>query len=227
MSGPIVVYGAGGHGREVAALVAARRAVGDEWDFRGFLSDDGSSVGHEVAGMPVLGGEDWLRKNPGTAVAMGIGSPADRSRVARRITPLVGSFPSLVHPSSVIMDRANLAQGVMVFAGSVVSVDVQIGEFAAVNVHVSVSHDCRLGRFATLAPRVALAGSTVIGEGADLGTGAVSIPGVRVGTWSVVGAGAVVIRDVPDHCTAIGVPARVIRNHAKLGSGSSDAPPLP
>lgn len=211
-----MVYGAGGHGREIAALISAQRTAGEDWDLLGFISDDPRSVGQEVAGLRVLGGEEWLRKNAGTAVAMGIGSPADRRRVVRRITPLVGSFPVLTHPASLVMDRVELEQGVVVFGGAVVSVDVHIGAFAAVNLLASVSHDCRLGPFATMAPRVSLAGNTVIEEGVDLGTGAVCIPGVRVGAWSIVGAGAVVIRDLPRHCTAVGVPARVVREGSPL-----------
>ena len=211
MSRPIVVYGAGGHGREVAALIGALRAAGADWDLLGFLSDDPRSVGQQVAELPVLGDGEWLRKNVGTAVALGIGSPVDRQRVVQRITPLVGAFPVLAHPTSQVMDRVGLEQGAVVFAGAVVSVDAHIGAFAAVNLLASVSHDCRLGPFATLAPRVALAGNTTIEEGVDLGTGALCIPGVRVGAWSVVGAGAVVIRDLPARCTAVGVPARVIQ----------------
>ena len=41
--------------------------------------------------------------------------------------------------------------------------------------------------------------------------GAQLIQGVTVGAWSTVGAGAVVIRDLPPRCTAVGVPATVIK----------------
>jgi UDP-perosamine 4-acetyltransferase len=56
-----------------------------------------------------------------------------------------------------------------------------------------------------------LGGNVVVGEGAFLGVGTMVIPGIRIGRWSVVGAGAVVTKDLPDDCTAVGVPARVIK----------------
>jgi acetyltransferase-like isoleucine patch superfamily enzyme len=44
-----------------------------------------------------------------------------------------------------------------------------------------------------------------------VGLGAKIIQCLSVGEWSIVGAGAVVIRDIPPGCTAVGVPARVIK----------------
>ncbi len=41
------------------------------------------------------------------------------------------------------------------------------------------------------------------------------ILGKTVGAWAVVGAGAVVIHDIPTYRTAVGVPARVIKQHRK------------
>jgi acetyltransferase-like isoleucine patch superfamily enzyme len=45
-----------------------------------------------------------------------------------------------------------------------------------------------------------------------LGTNATVINQVRVGAHTVVGAGAVAVRDLPAHCTAVGVPAQVIKS---------------
>ena len=41
-------------------------------------------------------------------------------------------------------------------------------------------------------------------------------PGVKVGTKSIVGSGAVVTRDIPPHCFAAGVPAKVIQPMDKI-----------
>jgi UDP-perosamine 4-acetyltransferase len=43
-----------------------------------------------------------------------------------------------------------------------------------------------------------------------LGTGTKVIQGLKIGKNTMIGAGAVVISDIPDNCTAVGVPARVI-----------------
>jgi len=51
----------------------------------------------------------------------------------------------------------------------------------------------------------------IIEDRADLGCGVCVLGAVRVGHDSVVGANAVVIRDVPPHSIAVGIPAKIIR----------------
>jgi acetyltransferase-like isoleucine patch superfamily enzyme len=51
-----------------------------------------------------------------------------------------------------------------------------------------------------------------IEDGAWVGAGAAVLDGVRVGRGAVIGANAVVTRDVPAHCVAVGIPARVVRD---------------
>jgi serine O-acetyltransferase len=49
-----------------------------------------------------------------------------------------------------------------------------------------------------------------IGDNATIYTGAVLAGGVKIGKGASVGANAVVLKDVPDNCLAVGVPARII-----------------
>jgi acetyltransferase-like isoleucine patch superfamily enzyme len=57
-----------------------------------------------------------------------------------------------------------------------------------------------------------------IGDGSWLGHGTVVLPGARIGRHVVIGANSVVTGEIPDHCVAAGVPARVIRRLDELRS---------
>ena len=44
-----------------------------------------------------------------------------------------------------------------------------------------------------------------------IGSGAKILGNITIGQYSKIGANSVVVKDVQDHCTAVGVPARVIK----------------
>lgn len=50
-----------------------------------------------------------------------------------------------------------------------------------------------------------------IGHGVLLGAGASVLGPVIVGAGSKIGAGSVVVTNLPCHCVAVGVPARVVK----------------
>jgi len=50
-----------------------------------------------------------------------------------------------------------------------------------------------------------------IKKGAVISVGCIVIAGVTVGENSIIGAGSVVTQDIPDHCIAVGNPARVVK----------------
>lgn len=63
---------------------------------------------------------------------------------------------------------------------------------------------------------------TYIGDNCFIGVRSLICPGVHIGNQCVIGGGSVVTKDIPDHCMAAGVPAKVIKtgikmnNHARL-----------
>ncbi len=57
-----------------------------------------------------------------------------------------------------------------------------------------------------------------VGAGSWLGTGVIVVAGVSIGEGAIVAAGAVVTRDVPAHCIAAGVPARVVGQRRPPGA---------
>lgn len=56
-----------------------------------------------------------------------------------------------------------------------------------------------------------------IGDGCLIGAGAVIAGGVKIGKRVKIGAGAVVCVDVPDGCTVVAQPPRVIWKEARYG----------
>lgn len=51
-----------------------------------------------------------------------------------------------------------------------------------------------------------------VGDNVWIGAGVRVMPGVTIGSDVVIGGGSVVVRDIPDHCVAVGNPCRVIRS---------------
>ena len=88
----------------------------------------------------------------------------------------------------------------------------------------------RGGSDVTLYHQVTLGGERnevpALGDGVLVGAGAKVIGRLRVGDGARVGANAVVVRDVPPLCTAVGVPARVVRRPADAGP-AADRPSMP
>ena len=52
---------------------------------------------------------------------------------------------------------------------------------------------------------------TIIGADAFTGVGTLIVAPAGIGIGAKTGAGTVVLADIPDGCTAVGVPARIIR----------------
>ncbi|MEB2347252.1 MAG: serine acetyltransferase [Comamonadaceae bacterium] len=56
-------------------------------------------------------------------------------------------------------------------------------------------------------------GVPVLAGHVDVGAGAKLLGGVTIGAHTVIGANAVVLTDIPPGAVAVGVPARVVRQH--------------
>jgi sugar O-acyltransferase (sialic acid O-acetyltransferase NeuD family) len=201
---PLVVYGAGGHGKVVAeaALQSGR------FDVLGFLDDD--AVHHTWCGLPILGGRGALfTLERSVEIALGIGTNADRAQAGLGILAAERSLATVVHPTASIASRVSLGAGTYVGPLAVVHADASTGRGCIVNSGAIVEHDCVLGDWVHVSPRAALGGGVRLGEGVHAGLGALVLPGLHLGPWTRVGAGAVVTASLPPGVTAVGIPARV------------------
>ncbi|WP_353543377.1 acetyltransferase [Deinococcus xinjiangensis] len=209
----IVIIGTGGLARELHQVVEDINEVAPEsFEMIGWLDSDQSKHGLKIHDYPVLGDIDWLTDRHEVQVVIGIGSPVTRRRIVQQLH-VQGhkAFARLIHPSAVLGNRVEIGEGVVICAGVVGTTDFKIGSHVLVNICATLAHEDLIGDFVTIAPGANVSGNVSIGEGTDIGTNATLIQGVSVGEWSIVGAGAVVARSLPSNVTAVGAPARPIK----------------
>lgn len=210
MNLPVIVIGAGGHGRVVAdALQMSGRIV------LGFLEANLDLHGRTIDDVRVLGGEELLSNYSPESVnfANGIGSTVSteaRRTVYERLKSGGYRFETICHPSAIIARLAQISSGVQIMAGAVIQPGAFIGENTIINTAAVVDHDCTIGQHCHIAPGVVLSGDVQVGDSCHIGTGASVIQCVGIGAGSLVAAGSMVIQDVPPNTCVAGVPARIM-----------------
>lgn len=211
---PLVIFGAGGLGREVLVLVQQLNEAGAGWTVAGFY-DDVAPATSSIAGLPYLGtAADLNATTRPLAVAVAVGSPAGRAAAVSQLTSPRLHFPVLMHPGVAARphQRLQVGPGCIVQQGCILTCDVTLGRFVLLNLGCTIGHDAVLEDFCSLMPHVDVGGGAHFETGTYFGTKATVIQGVRVGAHSILGAGAVAVRDVPAHVTAVGVPARIVKS---------------
>ncbi len=191
----LYIYGKGGHGRVVRDFFPGYPPIQfvEDRPMRGtILPKDIPERSHVVVAI----GNNFARED----VVYGLRSD-DKSLI----------FSTVSHPSAEISNRAELVEGIMLCAKSVVIAGVHIGEFTIINTGATVDHDCTLGNYVHIAPGVNLCGFVEVGDRTLIGVGSSVRPDITIGSDTIIGAGSVIVKDIPSGVIAHGNPCRVIK----------------
>lgn len=214
----IAIYGTGGaakgfhwHLNHEAAEIRDPSGQARKPNVIGYLDDDATMHGRKLHGLPVLGGMEWVSANPGAAVVVGIGIASDRERVTTRLIGAGAWIPTFISPDARIAMGCMVGKGCFVYSGAIVNVDAALGDHCFLNMNVTIGHDSHIGDFTVAYPGASVSGGVTVGRGVSLGANSAVIQDVAIGDYASLGALSCAIEDIPARATAVGVPARVIR----------------
>lgn len=211
----LIVIGAGGFGREVLEyaqdILECTPNIG--WTIGGFLDDDLSKLDAYKTEAKILGSISSHEVSSQNVYVCAIADTKIRKKICEQFKEQGAEFVNIIHPTARVGRRCKIGKGNILCPNSCLTVDVTIGDFNFINCHVNCGHDSIVKDYVTISPFCDITGFAHLEEGVFLGSHASICPSVKIGTFSKIGAGATVIADIPIECTAVGVPAKVVRNN--------------
>ena len=209
----LIILGAGGFGREVLqySMDIKKANSKNAWDIYGFLDDNQSSLDNYGCEYPIIGKISEHRVSDCNVYICAIGDTAIKMKICREFISKGAQFINIIHPSAYIGRKCKIGFGNVLCPNSVLTSDVTIGNFVFINCHANCGHDSVVKDGCTISPFCDITGYVNLDEGVFLGSHVAICPSVSIGKYSKIGAGAAVISNIPSNCTAVGVPAKVIK----------------
>ena len=109
-----------------------------------------------------------------------------------------------------------IGEGTIIYEGAIITANIQVGNHVIISPKCGIGHDSIIKDYVSLLWNVNVSGNDVIEEGVMMGSGSTIIQGKKIGKGSIIGAGAVVIDDIDSFTTAVGVPAKVVKERYEI-----------
>lgn len=205
----IIVLGAGGHAKVCIELL---QSMGETVAF--CIGEKNSP--EYCMNVNVLKGDEnliHLRSKGYFKLFVAIGSNSLRERLANSAIKQGYQLVNAISPNAIISPSVNLGMGIAIMAGVIINADTTISNLTIINTGATIDHDCKIGIAVHIAPQCGIAGNVHIERQSFLGVGCKVIPNISIGENVMVGAGGVVVHNIKNNVTAVGVPAKIIKNN--------------
>lgn len=74
-----------------------------------------------------------------------VGSASVRKRIVSKFQNSKVKFATVIDPSVIISDRVQIGEGTIICAGTIITVDVKIGNHVIINLDCTIGHDDIIG----------------------------------------------------------------------------------
>ena len=207
----LIIIGAGGVGREVSLIVEQLNYLEDTWNLIGFIDDDIKMFGEVINGYSVIGGIETLNSyNEECYIVIAIANYKVKKSIVDKLNNRL-PFATIIHPKVWIHDFMIVGEGSIIYEGTIITSNVNIGKHVIISPKCGIGHDSIIKDYTSLLWNVNISGADIIEEGVLIGSGATVIQNKTIGKGSIIGAGSVIVTDIPSGVTVAGVPGKVIK----------------
>lgn len=196
----IIIVGAGGLGREIAAGI---RRYGLPFEILGHIDD-------EKSGPHILGPIATHEPVADVGYVTCFGDGTARHRVRTMLAARGARFTTIVSPTVLAVTPLDGLVNCLIVGACSISNDTTFGTDILIQTLAVLGHDVVIGDGVTISAHAFIGGNAILENRCTIHPHAVVLPKVTVGEGAVVGAGTVVIKNVPPGATVFGVPAKVI-----------------
>lgn len=207
----IVIFGAGGLGREVYDIIMRINNQKIEYNVLGFIDEKTELKSMEINGKKVLGGDEIAIELSGERPlygALALSSWQLRKKIVNKMKDHI-IWENIIDPSACISHTALVGMGNIIQYNVFVSSKVKIGDFCILNVGSVIGHDTNVDDYVSIMPCCNVTGNVSLEKCTYLGGNVCVIPGINIAEKCVIGAGAVVVKDLVETGTYVGVPAKL------------------
>lgn len=155
----------------------------------------------------IMGEYDEIKNfRPLVRTVIAIGDPKVREKLAQ-----LDFEWDIVDFSSTWSTSTKIGKGSIICPGTILTVDITIGEHVIINLNCTVGHDSTIGDFTTISPGVNISGNVHIGKRCYIGTNAVIREGISICNDVIIGAGGVVVKNILEPGVYVGNPCKKIK----------------
>lgn len=187
-------------------------AIGDNYEFIGFVDDTKEKQGLQKNGFNVYSRE-FLEKHKEAKVLAVPGSPTSflkRKVIISSLNVTKDRFATVIHPHATVSPLANIGHNVLIMAGAVITSNAIIGNHVCILPNTCIHHDDEIGDYTLIGSNVTIAGFVKIKENCYIGSASSIINNIEIGTGSLIGIGSNVIKSISENSKAVGNPAKIL-----------------
>ncbi len=211
----LIIFGAGGLGKEVAELAKIINAKESRWDEMIF-QDDVLKEG-EILGLPVYDSDSvkGMFDMKESEYVVALGEPKSKEKIYSMLMDKGARLANIIAPDAQVSEFAELGNGIIVKKGSIIQAEARIMDNVTLQSYVAIGHEVQVGEHCQISTFSVVGGKTTIGRNTYISMNCSIKDNVDIGEGVIVSPGSAVLKNIEPNVTVAGNPARVIRRNTE------------